>query len=199
MMTKRGTLGVGSVVLLLVYLLSAGAVAAAPNITCGTISGTYAFRMVPVKSFAADVLTDGADPSGILTAPRQDILRVGVFTVPSSSGSNCSASGNTIATTDTNAGETLVINFSWTGSITVNPNGTGTMRINPSDDEVINACTNTTTSPPTPGIGGCEDFEGPETYAFVFSSIGGKHLELIQTDNVGGGAKIFMTGRAEKQ
>lgn len=130
MMTKRGTLGAGSVVLLLVSLLSAGVVAAAPNITCGTISGTYAF---------------------------------------------------------------------WTGSITVTPNGTGTMNINPSDNEVINSCTNTTTSPPTTGIGGCEEFEGPETYALVFSSIGGKHLELIQTDNVGGGAKIFMTGRAEKQ
>ena len=40
------------------------------------------------------------------------------------------------------------------------------------------------------------DVEGHEDYAFVFSARGGKRIEFIQTDNAGGGAKIFMTGVA---
>ena len=40
------------------------------------------------------------------------------------------------------------------------------------------------------------DVEGHEDYAFVFTARGGKRLELIQTDNAGGGSKIFLTGAA---
>ena len=46
----------------------------------------------------------------------------------------------------------------------------------------------------------CATFEGPETYAFVVNNHGPqKLLSLIQTDNEGGGAKVFLTGEAQRQ
>lgn len=140
------------------------------------VKGTYSFTMEPVKSFAADSYNGASeDPAGLSSAPRQDIMRVGVFTAD---GAGHITNGHTIATTDTNDGVTKVIDFIWTGTYTVNADGTGTLTIK------------------DPGVAD----EGAETYAFVINWKGeNKTLDLIQTDNVGGGAKIFMKGQARKQ
>ena len=45
------------------------------------LRGTYAFHMASLKSFSSD---QGAS-SGLATAPRQDILRVGVLQPPQTS------------------------------------------------------------------------------------------------------------------
>ena len=74
---------VGVSALALVFL---GRVAAGSSFSAkdfGRSTGTtYAFRMGPVKSFSSDNSnqTSGVGGSGLATAPRQDILRVGVFT-----------------------------------------------------------------------------------------------------------------------
>lgn len=156
------------------------------------LKGTYSFRLVPAKSFSADA---PGDPGGIGGAPRQDTLRVGVFTA---NGAGAITAGHTLATTDTNAGATLLIDFSWTGTYAVNPDGTGSLSVN-TPTFPFNSCTDTTASPPAAGA--CvSSFETAETYAIVLNRHGDdKTVELIQTDNVGGGAKIFMTGQAKKQ
>ena len=46
-------------------------------------------------------------------------------------------------------------------------------------------------------MGVCPTFEGPETYAISITRNRG--LKLVQTDNVGGGAKIFLQGEAFSQ
>ena len=165
-------------------------------------NGTYAFRMTPVKSFTADA---PGDPGGIASAPRQDILRVGWFTADGNGG----LSGHTIATTDTKQGKTWLVTFDWSGRYVMNGDGTGFFSV----DTITNmVCTDMTVahSGPTPhpvATGGTPaagnvacgtDIEGHEDYAFVFSKPGGKTLTFIQTDNAGGGAKIFMTGTATK-
>jgi len=164
------------------------------------LKGRYAFRMTPVKSFSAD---DLANQGGLNSAPRQDILRVGVFTADGKG----NLAGHTIATTDTNAGATWIITFDWAGKYTMNPDGTGFFSV----DAVRNlVCTDTTVAhsgstphpvttggTPLAGNVACPtDVEGHEDYAFLFTARGGKRLELIQTDNAGGGAKVFLTGAA---
>ena len=164
------------------------------------MKGRYAFRMTPVKSFSAD---DLANQGGVNSAPRQDTLRVGVF----STDGKGNLTGHTIATTDTNAGATWIITFEWTGKYTMNADGTGFLSV----DTIRNmVCTDTTVAhsgntphpvttggTPLAGNVACPtDVEGHEDYAFVFTTRGGKRLELIQTDNAGGGAKIFLTGTA---
>lgn len=167
------------------------------------IRGRYSFRMTPVKSFSADatgVVVSPVDP------PRQDILRVGVFTVADEG----NIAGHTIATTDTNNGETWIVEFNWTGKYAVNPDGTGFFSV---DEVDFVACTKMTVGhtgdTPHPVAQGGAPFrgnvtcptgedapEGHEDYAFVFTTRGGKRIEFIQTDNDGGGAKIFLTGVA---
>lgn len=156
------------------------------------LKGTFSFRLVPATSFSAVAPTD---PGGVASAPRQDTLRVGVFTA---NGAGAITAGHTLATTDTNAGATLLIDFSWTGTYAVNPDGTGSLSVN-TPTFPFNSCTDTTASPPAAGT--CvSSFETAETYAIVLNRHGDdKTVELIQTDNVGGGAKIFMTGQAKKQ
>jgi hypothetical protein len=171
-----------------------------------SVRGNYVFRMTPAKSLSADA---PADPGGIAAAPRQDVLRVGVFTA----GEAGNLTGHTLATTDTIQGQTWLVSFDWTGKYVVNANGTGFFSV----DAIANiGCTDMTVnhSGPTPhpeAAGGTPAMnnvscptgdaaiEGHEDYAFVFSTPGGKKFEFIQTDNAGGGAKIFMTGTATRQ
>ncbi len=193
---------------------------------------TFAFRMVPVKSFSSD----SGSTSGLATAPRQDILRVGVFTatadpdICTTSGTppitTCTPSthgtltGRTIATTDTNAGNTRVIVFNWTGEFKVNSNGTGVFTVEAASgvtcfDPADNAVVAPLTAPPYPPppaagaapaggqactFGGATSVEGPESYAFVIVRTR-RLIEFTETDNGpgGGGAKIFLTGSATKQ
>jgi hypothetical protein len=129
------------------------------------LKGAYTFRLVPVVSFAP-LHTE----SGIATAPRQDILRVGTFVADGKG----NVKGRIVATTDDNAGATVIKDFLFTGTYTVDADGFGTLSIAPT--AVV------------------ED-EGAETYAIKLNDRI-KTVHLIQTDNVGGGAKVFLTGDA---
>src|SRR5438309_306199 len=140
------------------------------------LSGTFMFRLVPVESFAPFFNPDtcpSAPDAGVCSAPRQDILRVGVVTFDGSGG----VTGHTLATTD-DGQSTVVKDFNFSGTYTVNPDGTGTLSISP-----------------TAAIAD----EGPETYSFVLNKGDANRpstVDLAETDNAGGGAKIFLTGKA---
>jgi hypothetical protein len=150
------------------------------------LKGTYTFRLVPATSFAPFVPGSGVDG-----APRQDILRVGVFTADGAG----NLQGRTIATTDDGL-VTVKIDFSWTGTYTLDTQGLGEILINAPVAANINACVNGDNVP----VLGCEAFEGQERFAFVVNTHGEeKEVGLIQTDNVGGGAKIFLTGSAQRR
>src|SRR5947207_1228359 len=113
------------------------------------LSGTFMFRLVPAESFAPflnPATCPSAPDAGVCTAPRQDILRVGVITFDGSGG----VTGHTIATTD-DGQSTVVKDFNFSGTYTVNPDGTGTLLISP-----------------TPPIAD----EGPKTYSTVLDKDG---------------------------
>jgi len=128
----------------------------------------------------------------LATAPRQDVMRVGVMDFDG--GGN--VSGHTIATTDDNTGATVIVDFNWFGTYTLDTlsaGGDGTGFINITAISIDD----TKCQPPQP-MGVCATFEGPETYAFTFSKTR-QRLYLTQLDNAGGGAKIFMRGEADLQ
>src|SRR5947207_1022560 len=121
----------------------------ATTFSVGDLSGTFMFRLVPVESFAPflnPATCPSAPDAGVCTAPRQDILRVGVITFDGSGG----VTGRTLATTD-NGQSTVVKDFNFSGTYTVNPDGTGTLLISP-----------------TPPIAD----EGPKTYSTVLDKDG---------------------------
>src|SRR5256885_10104013 len=142
----------------------------------GDLSGTFVFRFTPAEGFAPflnPATCPSAPDAGVCTAPRQDILRVGVMTFDGSGG----VTGHTLATTD-DGQSTVVKDFNFSGTYTVNPDGTGTLSISP-----------------TAAIAD----EGPETYSIVLNKGGLNQpgtVDLAETDNSGGGAKIFLTGKA---
>ena len=157
-------------------------------LTNQSLNGKYSFRLVPATSFAPFYDgTAGKPDSGVASAPRQDILRVGVFTADGAG----NLTGHTIATTDDGL-TTVIIDFTFSGIYTVNSDGTGSMAISPTVTDA--SCT------PAQAAGVCATFEGSETYAFVLNNHGeDKLVSLIQTDNDGGGAKIFLTGEAKRR
>ncbi len=174
--------------------------------TARSLRNTYSFTMGPAKSFAANPplvcianpspppTETVADPAGIAGAPRQDVLRVGQMSFNGAGGVN----GHTIATTDDNAGNTVVIDFNWTGSYFINADGTGTLSITDPSPSMTDAnCTPAAGTPPL-NPGDCANFEGPETYAIAIVPKRGR-VYLTETDNAGGGAKIFMAGEANYQ
>jgi hypothetical protein len=147
-----------------------------------SLSGAFAFRLVPAVSFAPwyDGDAAGEPDSGVNTAPRQDILRVGVLTFDG----NGNVTGHVLATTD-NGLTTAALDFSITGTYTVNADGTGTLSLMPSSGTI--------------SVGAEGNVEGAETYSIVISNGKGPRavtIDLAETDNVGGGAKIFLTGKA---
>ena len=178
-------LRMGAAITLLSLALPVAALAASPKksddggLTNKSVSGTYSFRLVPATGFAA---TAPLDPGGVAGAPRQDILRVGVFTADGAG----NLTGHTLATTDTNAGATMLIDFTWTGTYSVNPDGTGTLRIN--DPPLLGQiCTDTTAAIPSPGACATDE-EGAETYSIVVNNhASDKTIDLAQIDNVGRG------------
>src|SRR5438105_1322853 len=180
LMKLGGLLIVGAAVLLAFNAPAAkpGTSGPSPQTTFSTsdLLGSFAFRLVPAESFAPFLNPDtcpNAPDAGVCSAPRQDILRVGVITFDGSGG----VTGHTIATTDD--GQTTVVkDFNFSGTYTVNPDGTGTLTISP-------------TAPIAD--------EGPETYSFVLNNGDATRpstVDLAETDNDGGGAKIFLTGKA---
>jgi len=173
----------------------------------GKFKGSYSFRLGPAKGFDADLANNG-DPGQVSNAGRQDIVRVGTFYADGCG--NISLTGpiapaHTLATTDTNSGDTWLINFTWTGAYTVNPDLTGTLTITPT--EACTTCTlpigtspccydETTLGPACTACVGNE--ENTETYSISISASNGR-VELSETDNSFGQAKIFMIGEAIKQ
>jgi hypothetical protein len=152
------------------------------------LRGTYTYRLVPATSFAPFFDGTNGKDSGVVSAPRQDVLRVGTLALDGKGG----FVGHTIATTDDGL-TTVVIDFTTAGTYTVNSDGTGALAVttvNVTDASCV----------PAQAAGVCATFEGPETYAFVVNShAADKLLSLIQTDNDGGGAKIFLTGDAKRR
>jgi hypothetical protein len=149
------------------------------------LKGTYSFRLTPATSLAVNAVPL-SDPAGLGTAPRQDVLRVGVFTADGAG----TVSGHTIATTDTNSGATEIVDFTWAGTYSLNADGTGTLSIATVSE---NQCTDSTTESTVT----CGSEEGAESYAIVLNPHSAqKTVDLTETDNDGGGAKIFMTGEA---
>jgi hypothetical protein len=153
----------------------------------GPLRGDYTFRLVPATSFAPFYDGTNGKDSGVVAAPRQDILRVGTLTLDGST-----IAGHAIATTDDGL-TTVVVDYTFSGTLTMNPDGTGHITID-SVTVADESCT------PAQAPGDCATFEGPESYAFVLNQHGeDKTLDLIQTDNDGGGAKIFLTGQAKRR
>lgn len=179
--------------LALIVIVSMALPAIAQAFAIKDLKGTYSFRLTPVVSFAAYAGTVTAgDPAGLGAAPRQDILRVGVFTADGLGG----VSGHTVATTDTNTGATWVVDFTWTGTYIVNLDGTGKLSITTITVAPPPICTDSTTNTVVACLG---TEEGAETYAIVVNNQAEeKTVDLTETDNFGGGAKIFMTGQARR-
>ena len=152
------------------------------------LRGTYTYRFVPATSFAPFFDGTNGKDSGVVSAPRQDVLRVGTLILDGKGG----FVGHTIATTDDGL-TTVVIDFTTAGTYTVTSDGTGALAV--TTVNVTDA-----SCAPAQAAGVCATFEGPETYAFVVNShAADKLLSLIQTDNDGGGAKIFLTGDAKRR
>jgi hypothetical protein len=144
-----------------------------------TARGVYTFRLTPATSLAPF--------AGAPKTARQDVLRVGTFKA-----ADGNVTGHSIATTDDGM-TTVVVDFTWSGTYTVNTDGTGSLSI---------TTVNVTDASCTPAqtAGQCATFEVPETFAFVLNGHGeDKTISLIETDNQDGGPKIFLTGDAKRR
>src|SRR5262245_19752297 len=80
--------------------------------------GDYSFRLTASGSSCATA------PSGVAAGIRQDVARVGTFSVENDG----TISGHSIATSDDGT-TTIVIDFTWAGTFTVNDDGTGSISI----------------------------------------------------------------------
>jgi hypothetical protein len=166
------------------------------NFTASQLKNTWSFTMGPAKSFAVNppLVCPLVDPAGVAGAPRQDVLRVGQMLFNGAGG----VTGHTIATTDDNAGNTVIIDFVWSGTYFINSDGTGTLTIIDPSPTMTDANCTPATGTPALSPGACATFEGGETYAIVIVPKRGR-VYLAETDNAGGGAKVFMFGKADFQ
>jgi len=187
----RCAVALGTIAVLIGYA-SVSAPAAYQSVRCSDLAGKYTYHLNSLKTFSADAYNGAADdPGNLAGALPQSVLRLGVFTIEQ----NCSvSSGRAITTNDTDAGTTRSIDLNFTGTMTQNSDGTGVMVIT---FGITNACSDMTVDPPS-SAGAC-DFSGvKERYAVVFNKKL-KTVDMIQTNNVGGGAKIFLTGIAQRR
>jgi hypothetical protein len=177
--------------LVLAVCMSPLVAAAAPPFSAANLTGYWGFQLLPAKSLSA---VAPGDPAGVMTAARQNVLRVGVIHFDGAT----AVDGHMIATTDDQTGTTVIVDFFFTGTYMMNTTGIGTMSIAPVgiDDT---RCT------PAQAPGVCATLEGPETYAIAMTRNRG--LSLAETDNPGAPpsvpppspAKIFLAGEAQKQ
>jgi len=158
--------------------------AAAPPFSAANLTGYWGFQLVAAKSLSA---VAPADPAGVATAPRQNVLSVGVIHFDGAT----AVDGHMIATTDDQTGTTVIVDFFFSGTYTMNTTGIGTMSIAPVG---IDDTRCTPMQPPNV----CATLEGPQTYAITFTRNRG--LSFSETDNAGAPvAKIFLAGEAQKQ
>lgn len=170
--------------LFLAVCMSPLGAAAAPPFSAANLTGYWGFQLQPAKGLSA---VAPGDPAGVATAPRQNVLVVGVIHFDGAT----AVDGRMIATTDDQTGTTIIIDFFFNGTYTMNTTGIGTMSIAPVgiDDT---RCT------PTQAPGVCATLEGPQTYAITMTRNRG--LSFTETDNAGAPvAKIFLAGEAQKQ
>lgn len=184
-MRKLAILGACAVMASSLILLANNGSAQASG--CENLEGRYAFRLTSLKSFSADDPAQG----GVLGAPYQDILRVGILRI----NANCSLTADLRATIDNNAGATRLVVFTWTGTALPSTTaGLGELRVQPGP-QTCHDSTLFTFAGGKPVTACPPDIEGDEEYEYVTTRDG---LELIQSDNRGGGAKIFLTGTAQR-
>ncbi len=171
------------------------AIAGAPaSSTCSALprqcfKGEFTFRLAPAKSFTASLASAG-DPGNVGSAPLQkmSLVRTGVLQADGLGG----VTGHTQTTVDDQYGNTLLVDYLWTGTYTLNGDLAGILSITPvpanywlcTDMNVPTTCSGTEV--------------GPESYA-ISLSLTYDILNMVETDNIGGGGKIFMTGQALKQ
>ncbi len=162
-----------------------GARAASGGFSVQSLKGRYVYHLDPATSFGGSAL---GNPVGVAAAGRQQLMRVGYMDFDGLLGVIPQA--RAIASTDDNAGQTILIDFMWTGTYVVNSDGTGTLSMTALSISDA-SCT------PVQAVGVCATLVGPETYGIMV----GKHINsvsLIQQDNAGG-AKIFLRGEAIRQ
>src|SRR6202521_5620732 len=119
-----------------VAMVAASTSQAATRYVASNLKGVFAFQLHGLTSFAPFFDgSSGKTNSGIASAPRQDIMRVGVFT----SDGKSNLVGRTIATTDDGI-STVVIDYNWTGIYSITNNGLGTITIHAPTNSDINSC-----------------------------------------------------------
>ncbi|MFZ0888023.1 MAG: hypothetical protein WA005_06195 [Candidatus Binataceae bacterium] len=178
------------------------AAGAPPSSTCASkpnlcLVGNFAFRLAPAKSFTASMASAG-DPGNVSFAPlqNQSLVRSGTFTANGLGG----LTGETQTTASDQYGNTVLVDYHWVGSYTLNGDLAGTLSIVPASPGTW-TCTDETNPSATPGP--CVGNEvGQESYA-VSLSFYYDLLNMVETDNNAGffgpGGRIFMTGQATKR
>ncbi len=172
---------------------AAGAPASSPcsALPWQCLKGNFAFRLAPAKSFSASMASAG-DPGNVGGALPQNmsLVRTGALNADGLG----HVTGHTQTTVNDQYGNTLLVDYLWTGTYTLNADLAGTLNITP---VAANNWLCTDMSGPTATT--CWGNEvGPESYA-ISLSLSYEILNMVETDNIGGGGKIFMTGQALKR
>ena len=167
-----------------------GRASAATSYSVASLRGRYVYHLDPATSFGGTVLGDAA---GVTAALRQNVARVGYIDWD---GLGNVLNARAFVVTDDNNGDTIVIDYIWTGTYTVKPDGTGTLT-------ATTATTMDTGCTPVQAPGNCQtilDSTGAalETYSLV---VGKRYstVSLAETDHSAAGAKIFLNGEAIRQ
>ena len=131
-------------------------------------------------------MASAGDPGNVALAPleKMSVVRTGALYADGLG----NVTGHTQTTINDQRGNTTLVDYPWTGTYTLNGDLAGTLSITPAPASYW-LCT-----PP-----GCSGIEvGPESYA-ISVSLTYDSLNMIETDNIGGGGRIFMTGQALKR
>ena len=189
-MRRRWPVAARGVLLLAILGCWSAPLQAATTFGNGSLAGRWAVEVGPAVSFATTApsalsVPGLVDPGNVAGATRQHVARIGLINWDGSGG----ADGRFIAVTDNNNGETVTIDYTWSGTYTLNPDGTGTLNI-----DVIDTASCTPNPPPE---GACMDQIDTETFALSMSKKYGT-VALMQL-NYAAGAKILLTGEAIRQ
>ena len=150
-----------------------GRASAVTSYSVASLRGRYVYHLDPATSFGGTVL---GDTGGVTAALRQNVMRVGYIDWD---GLGNVLNARAFAVTDDNNGDTIVIDYKWTGTYTVNPDGTGTLT-------VTTATTTDSGCTPVQPPGNCATIlvatgAGFETYSLV---VGKRYstVSLAETD-----------------
>ncbi len=126
-----------------------------------------------------------------MTVQKMSVVRTGALYADGLG----NVAGDTQTTINDQYGNTTLVDYAWTGTYTLNGDLAGTLNITPvSANNWLCTGMNGGSSP-----GPCSGTEvGPESYA-ISLSVTQDSFNMVETDNSGGGGKIFMTGQALKR